>query len=691
MMTDVSDRFRRELSYLRDGVVAAISSDNIGDLKDGLALYEDLVEEVLSQFQAFSARAGGPSLGLRSAYGREMSWLEDDIRTFIRAAVTDASPDASHEVLSFLLGVVTYAYNRRELNAFGSLLRNYRYAWSVATAEAVKPGWTRTRSSILTTLENLGDYWIGRDLRGRAAETALPFGQRLVSEFAQLMKHSVDVGEPDDLRHASRHLRETFRYALERHPAARAPHSDEQREDEALAVILLDAKAMAIVGVEAWILLRVANDRTDRETAGQLLRLLRTGLPSVEWDTFVRSKRGEATDLFNWHWWETGLWEDRRGGVLTFDGFVDEAFVARLLTGGARVPLSIGEWDRGERHRLESLAALVEEIATTTPANPALSSAVSPEQAGAVKRQLLDLATQAQRAEDDALISLPLDPRLIAEFRDAVVEAWDSPRYLSQLLASEAWEPDEPDGSESDSSRPAPEAPSGFGVNMLVQKDFFVSRDGVHAPPANLGRDLGDALGRGEDELIIARLVEELPSSSTSLANLPAAASRLVRDLEGRGLSPDILVVNSWDIRQALGPLAADSAHWATSDRNDLPLARQRGVLRLRYVDTDDLCVVADLKAVAAVRYSAAQVDLAGDEVHAGRRVLTGVSPVDVARARELHASNPSLAQRDEEDATEDELIRRMQTLVEVRVLEWIRVEVKDVDAGHVLRVSDAR
>ena len=165
MTSDAGDRFRAELAVLRDSVVQAIRNDNVADLKDGLELYSSLVREVLNQFRHYQAVTGasdGP--GLFSYYGREMSWIEDDVRTFLSNSAPDPGGDATQETLAFVLGLVKLALESRELPAFGAFLRHFTIAWVEGRRRNDASSWPRLRANLLLTLENFGDFWIGREI-----------------------------------------------------------------------------------------------------------------------------------------------------------------------------------------------------------------------------------------------------------------------------------------------------------------------------------------------------------------------------------------------------------------------------------------------------------------------------------------------------------------------------------------------
>lgn len=687
-MTDPAERFQAELTVLRDRVVRALHEDNITDLKDGLDLYSGLITTVLEQFRKYESIVGPSGLGLRSFYGREMSWLEDDIRTFLRAASREPGSDATHHVLGFLLGLVIEAFNRKELPAFGSFLEKHRFAWYSGRHDGPPEGWPRIRSNILLTLENFGDHWVGRELgRREDAEAATPFARRLVAELVQLMKQAVDDGSSEDLQAAARALNETMRLTVERVEDRSESEGPSDWTSRLLSISRL--KAAALLGIEAWIILRHDAGKTEASEAKDFHAVIRDLSTSSPWLAYLTARDRETSELLSWTWWETGLWEDRRAGVLAFDEFLDRAFAAQLIDGRAELPEGVDAPNAGIRYRLERLMALVEEFAAQERTRPPFLGRPGESRVGAVRQRLADLIAALQTAEDDALIALGLGSERVEQFRGAVVEAWKSPRHIRSLVPSLIWKPPLVEPEEA----PAEQQPEGFGSNTLVPKEFFAEVENVHADPAHIGREFGDGLGRGEGALILSRLQATLAEVATSLESFAAKVDRSVDDLIRRGLRPSVVIINSWRLLRALRhrDLEPEGA-WATAGLEQAPrLKRTNTPLLLRYEEGGELCIVADFRAVMAIRHRVAKPELPGDTIHEDGRLLIGVRQLDEAKAREMIAASPRFKSINGSELADDEAVRRIRKQVHVRVLEWIVVEVRDRTAGVIIRVEEAR
>jgi len=356
-MSDPAEVFQAELVVLRDRVIRAARDDKISDLKDGLDLYSRLVTTVIDEFRKYETITDTGGLGIRSFYGREMSWLDDDIATFIRTASVEPAGGSIHEVLSFLLGLLINAFNRRELAAFGSFLEKYRVAWYSAKHEGSAERWHRIRGSILLALENFGDFWISRELRRstREVEPPTPYAQRLVSELSQLMKYAVDDGSTDDLRAAATTLQETMRPQLKR--IEQHFESEAASDSAGSAFSITKLKGAAVLAVEGWILFRTDADRTDPATANSLIKANREVAPISTWFDYLAAKYPATGDLLGWSRWETGLWEHRRAGFLKFETEgIDRAFALRLIDGYGELPSTSDTTTTGSRYQLESLA-----------------------------------------------------------------------------------------------------------------------------------------------------------------------------------------------------------------------------------------------------------------------------------------------------------------------------------------------
>ena len=387
---------------------------------------------------------------------------------------------------------------------------------------------------------------------------------------------------------------------------------------------------------------------------------------------------GDIAELFGWTWWETGLWENRRGGVLTFESTITETFARALMEGQTPPPMTAPETSRDLRHRVEQLKEQIERLQEAP--DPLRSSMQTDHRAGPVLSQLTQLVTEMQRAEDRDLAALPLLESKIDVFASGAMAAWSSSRHLRKLGSTARWDPEHPRSAE----------PTGFGINRLVPKDYFVEQPGVFADPAELGRELGDAVGRGEDELIVEVLRGSLTSRTVSLDQIAIAVMASARDLSSQGCDPSVLVVNSWDILEALGPVTDRNSRLPVADVEDSVRLKDSSVLvLLRYVGTGSFCVVADLAQAFEVTSKDPVVERPDDRVE--DTLLVGVERIDLGRARELVDADPAFRRAHGSEMSVEDAVLDVQKSAHVRILEWISVEAGPQVAGVIFEVDGAR
>lgn len=696
-MSSPVERFEMELGLLRDQVIRASRDDNLGDLKDGLDLYTTLIVTVLKEFRRYENAVEGPRPSSIGDYGPEMSWLDDDMQAIMRVASTHVGTETLRAVLAFLHNITLEALDHDELPAFASFLGTYRVAWNAAKRDDRPEKWRRIRQSILTTMESLGSYRLGPLLRSPASVgRALPFASHLVAQVVLLVKAAVDDHDTDDLELATRTLVRTMRFSQDV-----APDPSPSLEPAHLSIPVL--KAAGLLGIEAWILLRNDMGRTNDTEALALLRALQESSSQAGWSTTLgwsaylvaidRRPRSTGTarsltagDLFGWTWWETALWEEE-GGFLRFQAFLDLAFAKQLLARRAWIPDVRPSTEL--RHDAERLLEAIDEI-MGDPLTPTILSGPVPGGVEPVRQRLADIRNQVTRDEDDELTSRDLEPQLVDEFRAGVLRERAESRHLRSLCRE--LRVDFPEESErEDDGGVAP--PAGFGANSLVPKDYFVTQDAVFADPGDLGREYGEALERGEDALIVARLRENLPEISTTGRELAAVVKGVVDDLIAQGHEPVVVAFNSWILTEALRDelgLDPDGAP-VTEGLKKAPRLRGTNVpVLLRYTPDGAFCVVADFRASVAIRNAPVEPERPGDTVEDDDRLLIGVEKIDQERARAMIDANQRLRQTAElEEMTDEAAIRQLTKQVHVRVVEWISVEVLDTRTGSIIDVEN--
>jgi len=305
----------------------------------------------------------------------------------------------------------------------------------------------------------------------------------------------------------------------------------------------------------------------------------------------------------------------------------------------------------------------------------------------AVRDGLMDLKSELLRAEDDALIESSLAPERVETFRSAVIDAWKHPQHLRSIVSSSIWQPiaDEV----SDAER-ADQRPGGFGSNIRVPKEYFVDLQTVHADSADLGREFGEGVGRGEDVLILSELQSTLPTLKIPFDGFAKEVERSVDHLTQRGLHPTVLIINSWELLTALRDLVVTPDQvWATADPDKAPrFKRTDAPLLLRYEDSENVCIVADFRAAIAIRQGLAQPESPDDFIHEDGWLLIGVAPIGASEAREILAATRVAEESTVAESPDETSERRIRKQVHVRVLEWILIDVVDPTAGTIIRVQ---
>lgn len=708
-----ADRFKWELAILRDQVSRSIRETELGDLSDGLDLYGELLTTVLDTFRLYERAMAGPLPEAEVTYGREMLWMQDDLQSIMRVAVTRSSMDAALAVLAFLQSVTTEALDREELPAFVSFLGAHRIAWYEAKKAGGQDDWPQLREMILRSLDAFGTYHIGPRLRVPASATeAAPFARHLLAEIVLLMKASVDSGDADDLRCASRMFTKTMRHSIRE--ADSSPTGEADTDEIYAGNSLLVFKAAGLLGIEAWILLRQNVGESVAEVTTELLGAVSgqellsvTHLPGLlRWHAYLTASAIEpitssGTDhlpigeLLAWKWWESQFWDDEQAGFLSYNSFLDKAFARQLVEGRAWIPNSVQPTEALSYHASQLLQQLAD-LRKQSEIDPVLAGSYHSESTLRAEERLTTIRQEILDANDSDLISRDIEPSLVDTFRQGVVESWQDPIYLRSMCRELAWSPVRADDSDAGTAEKSPSDPKSFGSNVLVPKDYFVTRDAVHADSLELGHEYGASLGRGEDDQILDLLRDNLTAVETSSHELGATIERVVRDLRARRLNPSLVVFNPWPLMGALRDLGYDAGASrmsdATPDAQRLP--RLDVPVLLRHAQGDTFCLLVDLAATvsinfALVKHNRASVNL-NDRIEAGGRILVGVDPIDDDLAQQLLQHNPRLRLGDGDREVSLEVASRdLMKLARVRIFEWVSFDIVDALGGVVVKVRD--
>lgn len=686
-MTDAADVFQAELSVLRDAVMKGIREDNVSDVQEGFLLYRELVMTVLADFRAYEIAFGTQGAGLLNAYGREMAWLDSDIRSFVEAAVGRPQTEVYSETLGFISRLAADCLRTRERYAFGSAIAKFRVLWHRARSTLAYDVWKRVRAYLLLLFEELGNYAIGSELREARdpaeAEALLPFVVRYLAELSELMKMSVQDGDLEDLEATLQTLAEALDFTLSELDRQRRRRLEGDSIED-LADEIRRAINASVLAVEGWALLLFDQHRLTGEVATQILSLADRHLDAeLLWDAFVWARDERHGDEFEWRWWETSLWEGRRSGTLSFERYLDIAVVRLLLSPTGFVRLLAGR-ARGSRHTYERLRALLDELVNPEGRWWGLLGDV--EQYIDPLRESFDSVIAEDRArEDEALIDQHLDEDRVQAFASAVFKAWNDGTALRHLVK------EVPHGQVSD-EEPLGESTEGatgdatplptFGLNTLVPKEFFTETE-VHADPGRLGETFGRQVVRGEDNLIASTVAERIRVTPVALDEAVDVIGLAVDDLRKRVQDGTIVVFNSWRLADKI----SGGGRRASVDRGaEVGLFKEWPVV-LRYAETDLDCVAGDF---SAIRFSFEPMTRLSPEARLSPddRLLVSLQPLSREAAEEIVDADENVDdQREQHDR--DARVRETMTRLHARIFERIRVEVS-IDAPLVgFRLTD--
>jgi hypothetical protein len=678
------EKFHAELATLRDEVSTAITDERLADLESSLEMYVALFDAVLREFRRLEDIVGPLGADWTSAYGREMSWIDDDVLSFVAGMWRSGSTDVSRKVLGFLYDLLHRAYERREINAFGSVLQKYRNVWRPSHHDAAAGVRPYVTSSALLELENFGDLFVARDLRRpEQSAQAVAFAARLVVELAELMRIAVDTGDVDGLRRLAQCLVDTMSMALEHRPVGERRSTSTERPAHLTDLIFL--KGRVALAVEAWVLLRLAKGKNSGTEAAQLLSATAIASPLVGWRSLSQALESRPSQPAGWDRWETELWEGRRGGSLSFDAYIRRAFLVHLLRG-----LGVETFRAGglEDFQIRQLREELERMTESSELLEAVPSLADTSSVARLRASLEAAEREIELAEDEEVIERDVQVAKVAAFRSAAASAWNERRRLRFLVDEERTESlGQPTHDEATSASSDSDSSIGalFGINTRVLKVFFLESDRIHADPAELGRDLGASVAQGEDEAILSAIARGTPAKTVTLLALADRLSEEIGQQRERGLDPSVLVLNSWPILGALESLGLDVARVEPDAASALPQVSTE--LNFRYHGGASMCVVGDLRKLVRIVYSPPGIDGSSSEDIGMLHVA--VLPIDASRAGELVQADLRFRLRGDVELSPEEAVRRLQLEVHVRVFSRFAVTLVDPSAATLLQVVD--
>lgn len=654
---DPTANFRHELKSLRDQVLAAIDASAIGDVEDGLELYGRLTAATLQTFNDLQRRTGvQPASSWFNPYGQEMEWLETDIRTFVDRVFASFNEGVFEALVHFLVELLTDFWEANELGAHGRFLGIMQRAYWDALG--IPSGSDRATASILTVIRSHGAY--------RLAYAGPQFSDEVV---AQALTQVIDF------------LFEAFRLSVTRSTLAAARCATEVSElKEALqfakqrtsshhsaldtALRRLDAYALGATG---FVLLLNEMSELGDEPAKLLVDRLAAQL-SVEdlWAAVVETAEDTpGSQGYPWSSWETSLWPaEKRGGVLgRLRDAMNEAVALRLLMAGRH---SVDD-DSLDELEPSQAAWIVQNVVEKVDEARLRYSVLHPEavqpDATALAEALGGLKSRLDERDQARRDQLDLDAKKVDLFLSAAEEAWRAPSPLRSSTAEEIAVENPPDLL--------------FGHSSLVPKDFFTDSR-VYADPADMGRNFGNGLARGESVRIVDQLMA-LPHPRIRLSQVRAHVSAAIDELRRDGFEPHVFAVNSWRVTHALT---------GSYDSSDIEFDGAR--VSVDYAGDVQLCVVADLRRAVLTRRWAMTATDPGDQLLADGLLVGGVRDVTDEVASQLIEGNEEFRRADDGSLLSDEDARRkLRNRVIAKLFSKLTIELTEPRAARVFSVNE--
>lgn len=658
-----TDDFRRELKSLRDKTISAINRHAIGDLEDGLDLYSQLIKSVLRTFNDLHARTSSSAPALLNPFGQEMTWLENDVETFIDLVPLGGRARLLEPLLAFFDELLVDLWDAGEIDEHGrvthTLLRLY---WRCIHDS---DGSQDAARSVLTHLRSHAQYRLAfSSTKAPPGVLANAINQVVDSMFEAfrlaVLVPSIDaavrcVTEIGELREALAFL------------AGDGRRTASPTDGVENSLRRIDGFAL---GSFAFIILAANRGRIPPDAADQLLGRLDGLLPSDRlWTAFIDSNE-DLGRPYPWLFWEISLTpeEQRSGAFGHLDSAIDEAFARRVVKLGriGEPGLSWASIDPAVRSAvIGRVIRRLDFVDSWLPRLPPHAHDVVPRVRGLLQAMQANSDDEDVRRRDQ----LPLDEAKVESFLADAASMWGTRTTLRAAVRTET---------------PITDPPSEvFGRSILVPKDFF-SRSHDHSEPGDVARDLASSIHRGETVRILEAL-GGLVARDVPLADLRSHVVDEVARLRALDFHPMIVAVGTWHIYQAL-----TASPWANPDQ---PAPQVDGAnVELEYADDANLCIVADISAAVTLRRWRLSATRPHDRLIADDLLVAAVQNVDASYALELVKSDLNF-RRDPnsgELVTVDVAVQRLRNRVNVRLFEKVSIELVNREAGVIFRITDA-
>jgi hypothetical protein len=686
-----------DLGYLRDNLVQAIENGNSRLLTDGLATYEELVVSYMEVVGRFSVAADQQHMPFSRTW-EELSWITDAYYEMSDAALRGQRRSILNLVMDFPIGVAYRAFDARNLDVFTEALRLARLCYSQSTGldgEYPRAATSREIAEYfgLRIHEILAYRILGRIEREDVDEHGLrlttAFADSVVVAFSGLLKAAYDGRQPEDFAVFARDLYDVIQPGFARYEFAywRFDDTPLSARQEAIVSVIRLIEIMSM-GLDAWLLREVMTEHISPVDARRFREVLMIpDTPKQVWNVYSVLDDRSYDRQFGWSWWEMPERAPRRayfGGDFTW--LVLRAVVLRLLE------RTVGM----DPAQIEALSIDISEEMefVLSDDGPALRELTLLEDSDAVRAFVdFDLHAQAEllrplvrRLHRDAvemrstrIKNAPLSADRITTLHAEVASGWRESGALRAIFR----EIGRYQYHDHDSPESVP-----LGIHRLDHREAYIEPSRFDLRGA--GAEYGRAMANGEDRLVVDTLVSEL-SRDESEAIQGDDVGQYVSDALSRVASDNAIILlvgmssSLWPFRQS------DDFERTAPPNEDLGpdgFFRGHAVYQLQHPETVFVIVVDPTRVGLWHQYR--------PDVPQGAHLIDDVLFVELTAfdrpaAEVLLEEAPdtfAFAAGGQDRRTREEQLDLVLQSVRLRILEKLRFEIQDAEAGRVIEVS---
>lgn len=713
-MRGTTDDLRIELSFLRDNLLEAITQGKTGQVKDGLRVYEQLIEAFLEELAHWGEpydkeRALTESSSFEGGWS-EVEWIRSDFRDIIDSAIRTENLSVLDDVLYFPVQMALLAFKHRDYYVFHEFTGWIPYCYHATDRIHDDPvrnyiidrssRWLREATDLLMLPE------LERTENLEVLNKTSEFAIGVIRLFNELLKIALDRRAKDDFGGFVRTLLRLFKYfggerdldsAITSRELQLGVRGDDQQDElnaelarmrtlQKVRSLFETKRSVALYGLEAWMLHLYEDGRLDGDELANWRQLLPP--PSSlgdEWMIFQEARKHESSDEFRWHWWESDERPESEVGTLKFSYYLERLWAIRTLSVLTHLPQA-AELERAIppsdelRYLGDPKDGSLQEILKMFEADPTKWTPVIGDSVSAIPRARALLETLHKRQvelEARQVREAPLSPSKLATFKEAVLSGWeDESRFRHTIQAYGTYEFIEESPSDVDL----------IGLNVLDLKDLYVEE--TRFSGSSWGHDHGREVARAANEIMLTKIVGSLPTrESQQRASIATLVDGFVDEL--KGYSPAVLVLNAWSAEREL-ETSGHFKHLGWDKKDFEPLGQYRGlpVFALHWSGHAAIAVV-DLKRLGKWKQYRPRQTMEGEEYIRPELTLY-LRALTIEDARRMVDEQPEkLLDETGQARDRDEVISELQQRVHLRLAEQLQFEVLNVQAGRLLKLGD--